>query len=147
MRSELPALSRDLQRLLDDLEPLQHAVGQFAKAEALKAAGRDLGADRAFSGWRRKVSLGAGYDLGRPVVVNLRPAGLWTLAETGRRRTRKITPRDGRALRTPKGLRRSSTSRPSRALRTVTAVERNIRDGIERAAAQGMNDIIRKAGF
>jgi hypothetical protein len=147
VRSELPALSRDLQRLLDDLEPLQHAVGQFAKTEALDQAARDLGADRAFSGWRRKVALGAGYDLGTPVVINLRPAGLWSLAETGRRRTKKIKPRNGRAVRTPKGLRKSSTSRPSRALRTISTVEQNIGNGIERAAADGMNDVIRKAGF
>lgn len=147
MRSELPALSRDLQRLLD-LEPLQHELGQFAKKEALDQAGRDLGADRAFSGWQRKVVLGAGYDLGNPVVLNLRPAGMWTLAETGRRRTKKILPRRGnKAVRTPQGLRKSSTSKPSKALRTVSKVEQNVDVGIVGAAVKGMTAVIRKAGF
>ena len=96
--ADLADLSRDLSRLLDDLEPLQHAVGGFAKETAQDEVQRALGNDRSFSGLRRKAALGAGYDTSSPVILNLRPAGLWFLADEGRKRRKRIFPRtrDGR---------------------------------------------------
>lgn len=154
--ADLGDLQRDLGRLLNNLEPLQHAVGKFAKEQALEAAERDLGGDRAFSGWKSKVRLGAGYDTGNPVVVNLRPAGMWFLAEDGRKRRKKIMPKRRRgaknpphpkAVRTPQGWRAYSNSGPSRGHRTLTTTVQRIERGIVRAAETGMNDIITKGGF
>jgi hypothetical protein len=84
---------------------VQHAMGAVGKTAALEQATRDLGADRAFSGFGRIVPLSAGYELGDPVVVNLRPEGLWILAESGRRRTGQIRPkaRRRRGNRRPRG--------------------------------------------
>jgi hypothetical protein len=145
--ADLADLRRDLQRLIDNSEPMRHAVGQFAKEAALDAAAKDLGADRAFSGWRRKVSLGAGYDLGNPVVLNLRPAGMWFLAEDGRKRTKRIFPkkRGGKkAVMTPRGPRAYSTSKRSRGLHTLTDAENAINKGIVKAAENGLNEMTRK---
>lgn len=143
----LADLRRDLQRLVDSTEPIQHAVGKFGKEAALDAAVRDLGSDRAFSGWSRKVALGAGYDIGNPVVLNLRPAGLWSLAEDGRKRTKQIFPKKGggkSAVLTPRGPRAHSTSTPSRGLNAITDAERAINRGIVKAAEQGLNEMTRK---
>jgi hypothetical protein len=148
--ADLADLRRDLGRLLDNLEPLQHAVGGFAKEEALDAVRRDLGGDMAFSGWRRKVKLGAGYDIGKPVILNLRPAGMWFLAEDGRKRSKKFGPkrRGGKkAVLTPRGPRANSTSTRSRGLNTLTDTQQAIERGIVKAAEQGMNEIIVKGGF
>lgn len=154
--SDLAALRIDLQRLLDNTEPLQHAVGQFAKTTALEQVAKDLGSDLAFSGWKSKVRLGAGYDLGTPVVLNLRPAGMWFLAEDGRKRRQRITPKRRRAaknpphpkaVRTPFGWRAYSNSGPSRGHRTITTARDRIDDGIVTAASEGLNDLVRKGGF
>lgn len=145
--ADLGDLRRDLQRLVDNTEPMQHAIGQFAKETALDGAAKDLGADRSFSGWRRKVALGAGYDLGTPVVLNLRPAGMWFLAEDGRKRNKRIYPkkRGGKkAVMTPRGPRAYSTSKRSKGLGTITDVERAIDKGIVKAAEKGLNEMTRK---
>lgn len=156
MADDLGALQRDLQRLLDDLEPLQHAVGLFAKTEALEEAEQAFGSDRRPSNWRGKVKLGAGYDLGQPVVVNLRPAGLWRFADKGRMGRKKITPKRRRsakspprpkAVRTPQGWRAYSNSTPSRGWSTLVETQQRIERGIVEAAEDGMNDVIRQGGF
>ena len=137
-------------RKLGDIEPIQHAVGLFGKDTALDAVAKDLGRDRQFSNWKRPVALGAGYDLGNPVVLNLRPAGLWFLAEDGRKRRGTIKPRRGSgklAVMTPQGPRRRSTYSRSRGLSTITDTLTAIDRGIVRAAEKGRDDMIRKAGF
>lgn len=147
--SDLADLRRDLSRLID-LEPVQHAIGLFGKETALNQAKRDLGGDMAFSGWKSKVRLGAGYDLGTPVVLNLRPAGMWFLAEDGRKRRGKIRPkkRGGKiAVSTPQGARYSSSYTRSRGFKSITKIERNIEKGIVKAAEKGVNDMITKGGF
>lgn len=148
--ASLDAVRKDLAGALDDLEPVQHAIGQFAKSEALDAVAKDVGADRQLSGMTRKAKLGAGYDLGQPVVLNLRPAGLWFLIEDGRKRRGRITVkrRSGkRAVLTPQGPRRSSSYSPSRGLSTLTDTYNAIDRGIEKAADQGVNDLLKRQGF
>lgn len=128
----------------------------FGKTEALDTVRGDLGPDLAFSGFARKVRLGAGYDIGNPVVVNLRPAGLWFLAEDGRKRRKKIMPKSRRgakspphakAVKTPQGWRAYSNSGPSRGHRTLTTTVQRIENGIVEAAEKGVNEMITKAGF
>lgn len=150
MADDLSALAGDLRTLLDQAEPLQHAVGQFGKETATDVVQRQLGADRSLSGMRRRVRLSAGYDTGSPVVLNLRPAGLWTLADKGRRRRGKITPRRRGgfvAVMTPRGPRASSSSTPSRGLNVVRDTERDIDAGVERAAADALGDLIARKGY
>ena len=145
--SDLATLRKDFTRLLDDIEPLQHAIGMFGKETALDEVQRALGSDKQFSGFARKVTLGAGYDTGNPVVLNLRPAGLWFLADEGRKRRKTIVPkrRSGKkALRTPQGARASSTSAPSRGHKTYTRTLDGIEKGIVKAANDGLSDVINK---
>lgn len=145
--NDLADLSRDLNRLLDNLEPLQHAIGKFGKDTALESVERALGNDRSFSGLRRKAKLGAGYDLGNPVVLNLRPAGLWFLADEGRKRSKRIFPRKRggkQALSTPQGPRAWSTSTPSKGHKTLQRTIDGIEKGIVKAANDGLTDLINK---
>lgn len=89
MARDLGSLRLSLDHFLDrsSVERLQHAAGQAAKEAALNEAARDLGGDRSFSGMRRRQSLGAGYDTGPDgAFINLRPKGLWILADWGRKR-------------------------------------------------------------
>jgi hypothetical protein len=95
--SELAAFGAKLERITDPgrLTRIVEAGGLAGKKAALEAASRDLGGDRAFSGLRRKAPLGAGYDRSGPtsVVINFRPAGLWVLADRGRRTGGVILPK------------------------------------------------------
>lgn len=120
MTGGLTDLRRDLVALVDQgaVDEFKHAAGQAAKKAASTAAERDLGGDAAFSGFRRRVPLRAGYDMdpGTRLTVNLSPKGLWMLANDGRRRrpaSGRVYPRKARgglgskALNTPWGPRRS----------------------------------------
>ena len=145
--ADLADLRNDLSRLLADTTPLQHAVGMFGKETANDVIADALGADQRFSGLRRKVKLGAGYDIGNPVVLNLRPAGLWFLADAGRKRTKRITPRrrgGKQALLTPHGPRAWSTSGRSSGHRVLVKTQSRIEQDIVTAAEEGVNDMIRK---
>lgn len=131
---DISQAQRNLTELVTKLEPLQHALGQAGKKVALDVVDKDLGRDRVFSGFVRKVRLNAGYDLGNPVVLNLRPAGLFVLADKGRRRTKKIVPKKKsgkQALLTPRGPRASSTSKKSRGLNTIRTIEQKLDSGKE----------------
>lgn len=100
MAGTLTKLAGELVAIVDVDDEMQHAMGAAGKAAALEAAARDLGADRRFSGVpSRAAALNAGYDTGNPVVVNLRPEGLWILADAGRRRSGRIVPKPARARR------------------------------------------------
>jgi hypothetical protein len=147
---ELVAFADRLGRVLDrpGQDRILHAIGGAGKKAALDAAARDLGADRAFSGLRRRAPLNAGYDLeADSVTVHLRPKGLWMLATTGRRRQGTILPRrrPGRrrgAVRTPQGLRALSHYSASRGLGTVDDAVTAMRTDCPRAAAEALADRI-----
>lgn len=128
---------------------LLHAMGGAGRTAATKIARRDLGHDRAFSGLRRRVVLGSGYDFeDDAVVLHMRPKGLWMLAGTGRHRQGTIRPRKGkRAVVTPKGLRAQSHYTPSRGLRTVDDALNEMRETVPVAAIKAMAANIRKAGL
>lgn len=150
MADDLAALRRDLAGLLDDTEPLQHAVGMFGKEQASDVVSRTLGGDMQFSGLARKVKLASGYDTGSPVVLNLRPAGLWVLADKGRKRSGRIVPkkRGGKlAVTTPRGPRRSSTYGPSRGLDAIKNTEDAIDRGIVDAVLKGLNSVLAPKGY
>jgi hypothetical protein len=113
-------------------------AGDAAKKSALKAAERDLGGDRSFSGMRRKSKLNAGYDdAGAGLVqLNFRPAGLWVLAQAGRRSSGTIRPKRKRAVLTPQGPRASSSYGPSRGLNTFDDAVEDARRTAPKAAAE-----------
>jgi len=130
MPRTLTKLAAELTAAVEVDADVQHAMGQVGKTAALETAARDLGADRAFSGFGRIVPLTAGYDVGTPVVVNLRPEGLWILADRGRRRTGPIVPKARRrrgnrrprgraAVGTPGRFRAATRFSPSRGLNTI----------------------------
>ena len=108
---DLGDLERGFSTVLADLEPLQHAMGAAGKEVAFDVYREDLGSDMAFSGFRRKVPLRAGYDLGNPVMLNLYPEGLIGLASDGRKaKPYKVIPRRGRRRR--RGGNRPAVSTP-----------------------------------
>jgi hypothetical protein len=145
---------REFANRLDKLEDpktlmrIADKAGAGGKNAALEAASKSLGGDRRFSGMKRKTALSAGYDVSGPssVVINLRPAGLWMLAESGRNKSGAIYPRRGnrkgsgavrgRAVMTPFGPRARSSYMPSRGLGTVSDVEGRAKRDVPRAAAQ-----------
>lgn len=137
MADSLADLRRSLTGLVDQnaTDELKHVAGQAAKKAAIDVAERDLGADAAFSGWRRRVPLKAGYDLepGSRVTLNLSPKGLWMLANDGRRAgAGRVYPRRGRGagipkvLNTPWGPRRSVRSSSTRGFGTLADAEKAI---------------------
>lgn len=158
MATTLADFGRRLSSVVDGSASARIAAkaGMAAKEAAIDAASRDLGGDRAFSGFRRRVPLGAGFDDAGEgqVVVNFRPAGLWRLAESGRQRSGKIYPRagarkggrvvKGRALRTPRGFRASSSYSRSRGLGTVDDAVAEARREVPKAAAKQLSAEIRK---
>lgn len=99
-----------------------------------RAAGADLGGDRRFRNMRGGGRLGVRRSggAGGAVQLALVPAGLWGLAQHGRRGRSPIRPRRGRAVLTPAGPRARSTSAPSRGLGTadeaLTAAGRKLAD-------------------
>lgn len=135
MGDELGAYGKRLQSLTDPpaLHRVQTAAGMAVKESTLDVAAQDLGGDRVFSGWRKPIRLGAGFDaeLGSSrLTLNLRPVGLWILADKGRQRTGTVYPRTdsdrkgkkavkGKALLTPMGFRSTTTFAPSRGLGTI----------------------------
>lgn len=112
------------------------AAGMAGKVAATEAAASDLGGDRAFSGLGRRVSLSAGFDdVGTSQIqLNFRPAGLWMLAERGRRAGKTIVPRRARALSTPQGPRARSTTGGWGGKGTYTRAVRDARIVVPRAA-------------
>lgn len=125
----LPELRRDLERLVDKraMDRLRRVGGDAGEKAALKAAAKDLGSDRAFSGMKRRIPLNATTELvGNTVRVNLSPRGLWDLASKGRRSSGRPIVAKGGALATPYGPRRSVRSSRSRGLGTVDEAEKQI---------------------
>lgn len=113
MAGELVDFGNRIAKITDAsaLRNIRFAAGMAGKTAVLAAAAADLGGDRAFSGLGRRVPLGTGFDdVGSTAVaLNFRPAGLWMLAERGRRPGATIIPIRARALSTPQGPRARST--------------------------------------
>lgn len=111
MASELIDFGNRVSRIVDDsaLRNIRFAAGMAGKTAILAAAASDLGPDRSFSGLRRKAPLGVGWDDAGSTMVrfDFKPAGLWKLAESGRRGGKRITVRKtsdpAAALSTPAG--------------------------------------------
>lgn len=142
MANELADFARRVVSITDpaSLRRINTKAGMAGKKSALDAAAESLGGDRQFSGMRRKVALSAGFDLNGAdsVKVNFRPAGLWRLADQGRRSSGAIRPRKRggkRALLTPAGPRASSSYGPSRGLNTYTDAVKDARRSVPKAAA------------
>ena len=116
------------------------AGGMAGKKASLEAASSDLGGDRAFSGMRRQVSLGVGFDDlgGTSIRLNFRPVGLWMLAERGRRGSGTIRPRRSggkRAVTPAAGVARASSRwGPSRGLKTYTEAVKKSQTQVPKAA-------------
>lgn len=142
MANEIGQFANRVAKLADGdvAKAMARKAGEAAKKSALKAASDDLGGDRAFSGMRRKARLNAGYDdAGEGLVqINFRPAGLWMLAQQGRRSSGQIRPRGRgrRALRTPLGPRAASSYGPSRGLNTFDDAVNDAQRTAPKAAAE-----------
>ncbi len=139
MANDLAAFGARLAQVVDGSAKarIMNKAGMAGKKAALEAASDDLGGDRSFSGMRRKAPLGAGYDVeGDLVRVNFRPAGLWNLADKGRRSSGPIRPRKKRAVLTPQGPRARSSYGPSRGLGTVRDAFKKAHRDVPKAAAQ-----------
>ena len=100
----LSALDRRLGEIQDvlkgDMTKGGHAVGKGARQEAEAVAKSVTGGDGVLSHMgRRGARLGMRYDvsdLGRHVVINLKPAGGWVLTEKGAK-PHTIKPKRGRS--------------------------------------------------
>jgi hypothetical protein len=150
--TELASLAVAIDQALSDLEPVQFAMGMEAKDAAHDAIERSVGADRQLSGLGRRARLAAGFDLGNPVMLNLRPKGLIMLADKGRTRTTQILPRARRrrggrrvAVSTPQGPRASAMSRPSRGNPIIEPLLRDLETRVPKAAQAAITDHVRKA--
>jgi len=149
MDAELTSFATRIEQITSDavLKRVADAGGMAAKKASLEAVSRDLGSDRSFSGLRRRAPLGVGFDHvgGSAVRMNYRPAGLWRLAEEGRRSQGTIVPRrrgGKRALLTPHGPRALSHYSSSRGLGTFSdAVDESRREAPKAAFRQFQTEI------
>lgn len=146
--TDIASLRKDLTALVDATarEKYSHAAGKAAKDAAGDVARRDLGGDMAMSGMRRKVKLSSGYDLtGTGLTLNLRPAGLWTLADRGRRRVKPVSPRKSgaQALNTPWGPRASVKGSTSRGLHTIDDAEKQVEQDAFKAVDKAITTRLR----
>jgi hypothetical protein len=150
MSGEVETLDRKLRSILapEAQRRIVFKAGMTGKKGALLAVAHDLGSDRRFSGMRRKVSLNVGFDpIGvDKVELKLRPAGLWKLAQAGRRGSKRVgsTRRRG-PFRTPHGFRAAFESRPSRGLHTIDSAARDGSRGAGLAADRATQAEIRRA--
>lgn len=136
-------------------DAIPNRMGMAAKKASLAAAERDLGGDRAFSGFRRRnAKLGARYEpmTGSAVELQLYPKGLWVLANDGRRKLPpggRVYPRKGRggtgakALNTPWGPRRSVAASRSKGLGTLADAERDAEREALKEANRGVDIVVR----
>lgn len=114
--ASLSAYASRLYSLVDDdaMRRIGKKAGFAGKDAAFTAAREKLGADRAMSNFKSgRVRLAAGFDQGAiatQVIIGHRPAGVWSLADSGRHNTGTIYPRNGR--------RKGTRTRPGRSVNT-----------------------------
>jgi hypothetical protein len=93
--TSIEAFRRDFDRMMDDLtgpdkRKITRAQGEEGQKIAARAAARDLGGDRAFSGWvrgnpiRLETQLRNARDFNTLITPTRGSAGPWTVAEFGR---------------------------------------------------------------
>lgn len=122
------------------------AAGMAAKNATLDVASDVAGSDRRLSGWGRRggVRLGVGFDEAPgQVTLALRPAGIWTVLEQGRRGGKTVNPRSrggARALATPYGPRRSVQLGRTAGKQAVT---RSANDGSRAAGRAASHEVTR----
>jgi hypothetical protein len=148
--ASLSAYSARFYELVDDdaMRRISRKAGFAGKDAAFEAARAKLGPDRAMSNFKSgRVRLAAGFDQGvKPtqVIIGHRPAGLWSLADAGRKESGAIFPRngrrkgtrvrDGRAVMTPAGPRARSSYGSSRGLGVFKMAAAKERDQAPEAA-------------
>ena len=157
MADELAAYGLRLQRLAGPavIKRMGFAAGIEGKKAASTVVSSRLGGDMRLSGIRSKrAELKIGFDVdATDVEFKFRPAGLWSLATWGRRRTVGVYPRVNgrkrrtatyrRAVRTPEGLRaRSSAPAQSRTPRALNYAGATIRRVAPRAASKELGRAI-----
>lgn len=145
MAGELIDFANRISKITDPaaLKRIAGKAGYAGKKAGLDAAAADLGGDRAFSGFGRVIPLGVGYDeLGTAVRLNFRPAGLWKIAESGRRAGKPILPKSKLALSTPQGPRARSTTGAWGGKGTFTKAANDARREVPKAAAKQFHDEI-----
>lgn len=125
MAGEFAALHAKLGKVTDALGPagMKAAltdVGVQSKKDMTIEAGRAVGGDLRFSGWKRVGPLSSGFDIeGTSVIIKPRPGGPWMVAEKGRRPTKAPRKRSRAVLATPWGPRTYTKSEPLRIGRTA----------------------------
>ncbi len=162
MAGELIDFGTRIEKILDPavLERITKKAGGAAKGAALGAAVKDFGADRRMTagsrnGGRKLPALGAGWDEagGTLIRLNFRPAGIWKLADSGRRGGKTIRPRrrlggagsgHAPALRTPSGWRARSTTGYWGGKGTFTAAVRDARVKVPKAAFKQFQSEVRR---
>lgn len=158
MAGELIDFGNRVSKIVDPaaVRRIMLAGGMAGKRSALDAATNDLGGDRGFSGLRSRSKLGAGFDdVGTSQIrLNFRPAGLWKLAESGRRAGAPIYPRvggrrgrravPGRAVLTPEGPRARSTVGAWGGKGTFTDAVRDARREVPKAAFRQFQAEVRR---
>ena len=148
----------------DAFERVQYAAGFAAKDAAMEVVREALGPDMAMSNFRSgKVKLRAGFDLdGSDVLLQLRPKGVWVLADAGRKRSgdifriawkekrsrhgnvrmvrdrRAFGGRKGIAVMTPRGPRASSKFGPSRGLKVIARTAKRAEANLIEAAGDAI---------
>lgn len=96
------------------LRSIVQRVAVQTKGDFDKEVVSALGADMAFSGWRKRPKLKVGFDLVSDHEARFRgkPAGMWIVAEKGRRAGARAPKKGSKILRTPWGPRRYTAARP-----------------------------------
>jgi hypothetical protein len=141
--SSLAEAAGKVGKVLDagSVKSMVRAAGMAGKKVALEEAGKSLGGDRRFSGFKRMGALSAGFDeAASSATINYRPAGGWKLAESGRRGSKRVR-RGGVIFRTPAGPRWAFRSGPSRGLNTIT----NAHQATGPKAAKAADEALEKA--
>lgn len=89
-------------------------VATQSKGDFDKEVVAALGSDMTFSGWRKHPKLKVSFDLVSDHQAKFRgkPAGIWKVAERGRRSGARAPKKGVKVLATPWGLRRYSSQRP-----------------------------------
>lgn len=96
------------------LRQLTVRVATLSKPDFDKEVVSALGGDMAFSGWRKRPKLKIGFDMKSDHQAEFKgkPAGLWVVAEKGRRPGARAPKKGSRVLVTPWGPRRYNADRP-----------------------------------